>query len=248
MEPHGLFEGTVTDRGAYVLRIAWPQATQETEDPYSFGPLLGELDLHLFNEGRHFVMARVFGANETTLEGIKGVGFAVWAPNAERVAVVGDFNSWDSRRHPMRLRHPAGVWELFVPRLAAGERYKFDIVGAGGVPLPQKADPVAQQAEAPPQTASIVASAEPWPWRDKAWLDGRAARHAANAPISIYEAHLGSWLRQDGEMSWDKAADRLIPYVAGMGFTHLELLPITEHPFGGSWGYQPLSLFAPTGR
>src|SRR5262249_46268414 len=157
------------DRGAYLLRIAWPDAAQETEDPYSFGPLLGDLDLHLFNEGRHFELAEAFGANETTLEGVKGVGFAVWAPNADRVGVVGDFNAWVSGRHPMGRGFPAGVWERFVPRLAAGEHYKYDIVGAGGILLPQKADPVAQQAEAPPRTASVVASSEPLMWQDKAW-------------------------------------------------------------------------------
>jgi 1,4-alpha-glucan branching enzyme len=246
--PEGLFEGPVQDTANYLLRIRWPQAVQETEDPYSFGPMLGELDLHLFNEGRHFEMAKAFGANEMTVDGVSGVGFAVWAPNALRVAVVGDFNSWDSRRHPMRRRFPAGIWELFVPRVTAGSRYKFDIVGAGGIRLPQKADPIAQQAEASPNTASVVVSPRPWHWQDAAWMEARAGRQTRNAPISIYEVHLGSWLRQDCPMSWDRAAERLIPYLTGMGFTHLELLPITEYPFGGSWGYQPLGLFAPTAR
>ncbi len=246
--PDGYFEGTVVDRAAYLLRITWPAAVQETEDPYSFGFLLGELDLHLFNEGRHFEMAKAFGANCMTLEGVAGVGFAVWAPNARRVSVVGDFNSWDSRRHAMRLRYPAGVWELFVPRVEPGARYKFDIVGAGGVVLPQKADPLAKQSEAPPATASVVASPRTQRWHDQAWMAARAERQAPTAPISIYEVHLGSWLRVDGKVSWDDAADRLIPYLLEMGFTHLELLPIAEHPFGGSWGYQPLGLFSPTGR
>jgi 1,4-alpha-glucan branching enzyme len=244
----GLFEGAVTDRAPYLLRIAWPEAVQETEDPYSFGPLLGELDLHLFNEGRHFELASAMGANVTTLDGVEGVGFSVWAPNATRVAVVGDFNSWDSRRHPMRLRYPAGVWELFIPRVAPGARYKFDIVGPGGVRLPQKADPLAQQAEPSPATASVVAAPPAWRWHDEAWMQGRAARQAVDAPISIYEVHLGSWMRPDGGVSWETAAQRLIPYVLDMGFSHLELLPISEYPFGGSWGYQPLGLFAPTGR
>ncbi|TMJ30937.1 MAG: 1,4-alpha-glucan branching protein GlgB [Alphaproteobacteria bacterium] len=246
MQPEGFFEGTVVDRAPYLLRIQWPGGVQETEDPYSFGPLLGDLDLHLFNEGRHFEMAKVLGANAQTFQGVPGVGFAVWAPNAARVAVVGDFNAWDSRRHPMRLRYPAGVWELFVPRLAPGARYKFDIVGAGGVPLPQKADPLAKQAEPPPATASIVASPEPFDWHDADWMAGRARRHAKDAPIAVYEVHAGSWMR--ASQSWDDMADRLIPYAVDMGFSHLELLPITEHPFGGSWGYQPLGLFAPTGR
>jgi len=245
-QPDGMFEATVADRSPYLLRIAWPGAVQETEDPYSFGPLLGDLDLHLFGEGRHFELAEVFGAHAMTLEGVEGVGFSVWAPNASRVAVVGDFNAWDSRRHPMRLRFPSGVWELFVPRVSPGTRYKFDIVGAGGVPQPQKADPLAKQTEMPPATASVVASSRPLQWHDGAWMEGRAGRQARDAPISIYEVHLGSWMSAD--KTWDDAADRLIPYAVDMGFTHLELLPITEHPFGGSWGYQPLGLFAPTAR
>ncbi|HEY4171191.1 MAG TPA: 1,4-alpha-glucan branching enzyme, partial [Reyranella sp.] len=245
-QPDGFFEGTVADRAPYLLRIRWPDAVQETEDPYSFGPVLGDLDLHLFNEGRHFEMAKILGANAMTFQGVPGVSFSVWAPNATRVAVVGDFNSWDSRRHPMRLRFPAGVWELFVPRVSPGARYKFDIVGAGGVPVAQKADPLAKQAEAPPATASIVASPQPFDWHDSEWMAKRARHHSPDAPISIYEVHAGSWMRAC--QTWDDMADRLIPYAVDMGFTHLELLPITEHPFGGSWGYQPLGLFAPTGR
>ncbi|MFO1159471.1 MAG: 1,4-alpha-glucan branching protein GlgB [Reyranellaceae bacterium] len=244
----GMFEGRVGDLAPYLLRIAWPEAIQETEDPYAFGPLLGELDLHLFNEGRHFELAEAFGANARTLDGVTGVGFAVWAPNAQRVAVVGDFNGWDSRRHPMRLRHPAGVWELFVPRIAPGTRYKFDIIGAGGIKLPEKADPVAQQSEPPPRTASIVRAPGSWAWQDAGWMAERAHRQSADQPITIYEAHLASWMHAEGMPSWRTAADRLIPYVQDMGFTHLELLPITEHPFGGSWGYQPLGLFSPSGR
>jgi 1,4-alpha-glucan branching enzyme len=245
-EPDGFFEGTVTDRAPYLLHIKWPGAEQETEDPYSFGPLLGDVDLHLFNEGRHFEMARVLGASAMTFQGVPGVGFAVWAPNATRVAVVGDFNSWDLRRHPMRLRYPAGVWELFVPRVVPGARYKFDIIGAGGVPQPQKADPLAKQTEPPPATASIVASPEPFDWHDADWMAKRAERQTKDVPIAIYEVHAGSWMR--ASQSWDDMADRLIPYAVDMGFSHLELLPITEHPFGGSWGYQPLGMFAPTGR
>jgi 1,4-alpha-glucan branching enzyme len=245
-EPDGFFEGAVADRAPYLLRIRWPAAEQETEDPYSFEPFLGDVDLHLFNEGRHFELAKVFGANAITVDGVDGVGFSVWAPNATRVAVVGDFNAWDSRRHPMRLRYPSGIWELFVPRVRPGARYKFEIVGAGGVPLPQKADPLAKQTEVPPATASVVASPRAFDWNDAQWMSGRARRQTKDAPISIYEVHLGSWMQAN--KTWDDAADRLIPYALDMGFTHLELLPITEHPFGGSWGYQPLSLFAPTGR
>ena len=244
----GLFEGSVSDRTPYLLRVTWPETIQEAEDPYSFGPLLGELDLHLFNDGRHYRLADAFGANAVTLEGVAGVGFAVWAPNAQRVAVVGDFNSWDSRRHPMRLRYPAGVWELFVPRVSPGARYKFDIIGAGAIPLPQKADPLAQQSEAPPRTASIVRVPRDRAWQDGAWMAERSRRQAADQPISIYEVHLPSWMHGGGLPGWDAAAERLIPYVHDMGFTHLELLPIAEYPFGGSWGYQPLGLFSPSGR
>lgn len=248
----GLFEGPVERTGAYILRIQWPGAVQETEDAYAFGPVLGDLDLHLFNEGRHFELAEALGANVAAIDGVDGVRFAVWAPNAQRVAVIGDFNSWDRRRHPMRLRPSAGVWEIFIPRLGAGARYKFDIVGPGGVRLPDKADPVAQQAELAPATGSVVAApAAGLRWSDAAWMAGRAERQSARAALSIYEVHAGSWMRRKtgagaGERPlWDFLAERLIPYVQEMGFTHVELLPVTEHPFGGSWGYQPLGLFAP---
>jgi len=246
----GLFEGVLSDRGSYLLRIEWPGGVQETEDPYAFGPALGELDLHLFNEGRHFELASALGANVAEIDGVPGVRFAVWAPNAERVAVIGDFNSWDRRRHPLRLRYPSGVWELFVPRLESGIRYKFDITGPGGRHVPDKADPVAKQAEAAPSTASIVASPEPFVWQDHTWMRARAARQGVQAPLSIYEVHAGSWMHDasSDKPLWDFLADKLLPYVSDMGFTHVELLPVTEHPFGGSWGYQPLGLFAPTAR
>jgi 1,4-alpha-glucan branching enzyme len=247
----GLFEGLSDDFRPYRLRISWANSVQETEDPYSFGLLLGDIDLHLFSEGCHFALAEALGAQVRTIDGVPGVLFAVWAPNAKRVAIVGDFNSWDARRHPMRVRYPAGIWELFVPRLDAGERYKFDIVGPDGHRVPLKADPLSRQAEPAPATASIVAPPDRFRWRDAAWMDGRAARHEARAPISIYEVHLGSWFpphEATHEEVWDEAIVRLIPYIVRMGFTHVELLPITEHPFGGSWGYQPIGLFAPTSR
>jgi 1,4-alpha-glucan branching enzyme len=248
----GLFQGIVSERTPYLLRITWPGAVQETEDPYAFGLLLGDVDLHLFNEGRHFQLADALGANVMTIDGVRGTRFALWAPNASRVAVVGDFNTWDARRHPMRLRPGAGVWELFVPRIAEGTRYKFDIVGADGARVPLKADPLAKQTELPPATASVVASPAPFRWSDEAWMRDRARHHAPDAPLSVYEAHLSSWMRlahDSGATSiWDLAIDRLIPYLVDMGFTHVELLPITEHPFGGSWGYQPLSMFAPSAR
>jgi 1,4-alpha-glucan branching enzyme len=248
----GLFENVVADPSPYRLRIHWPDAVQETEDPYAFGLLLGDVDLHLFNEGRHFELAHCLGAQSLTMDGVTGVRFAVWAPNAERVAVVGDFNSWDRRRHAMRVRHGAGIWELFVPRVAAGSRYKYDIVGPGHVQLPWKADPVARQTETPPSTASVVPQPSHHRWHDHAWLAARGKRQAADAPIAIYEVHLASWLKPDQQnrsgSPWDFAVERLVPYLVDMKFTHVELLPVTEHPFGGSWGYQPLSMFAPSGR
>jgi len=251
----GLFEGRadagfLSRRTGYRLRIQWPGALQETEDPYAFGLILGDEDLALLARGEHDGLAQCLGAHCTAIEGVPGVRFAVWAPNARRVSVVGDFNAWDGRRHPMRLRHAAGVWELFVPRLAHGARYKYELLGRDGGLLPQKADPCAFQAEPAPGTASVVADPEPHAWTDDAWMAGRAARHAADAAISIYEAHAGSWLAREGggAWSWNELADRLIPYVTGMGFTHIELMPVMEYPFGGSWGYQPLGLFAPTSR
>ncbi len=252
-EPHGLFAGIADTTEEYLLRIQWPGAMQETEDPYSFGLLLGDLDLHLFNEGRHFELAFAMGARPMTVDGVPGVRFAVWAPNARAVSVVGDFNIWDARRHPMRSRHGAGVWELFVPRIGPGIKYKFAIVGPDGTHLPLKADPLARQTEAPPATASVVADCIPFAWGDEAWMAGRAERQRAGAPIAIYEVHPGSWLRPAADdptrfPCWDDLTERLVPYVKDMGFTHVEMLPVTEHPFTGSWGYQPLSLFAPSAR
>src|SRR5580658_9927797 len=191
---NGLFENFIPERAAYRLRIYWPDAVQETEDPYAFGLLLGDVDLHLFNEGRHFELAHCLGGQPLTIDGVSGVRFAVWAPNATRVAVVGDFNSWDRCRHPMRIRHGTGIWELFVPRVAPGSRYKYDILGSGEVQLPWKADPVARQTETPPSTASVVPQPDRHHWHDDAWLAARAKRQAPDAPIAIYEVHLGSWL------------------------------------------------------
>ena len=252
VHPAGLFAGESARPGtSYRLQIAWPGGTvQETEDPYAFGLLLGPLDLHLVAEGRHMELARVLGAQAMAVEGVPGVRFAVWAPNARRVSVVGPFNAWDGRRHPMRRRAEAGVWELFIPRLGAGALYKYEILGPDGAPLPLKADPLAQATEAPPATASRVVDPRPFEWTDEDWMAGRAAGQAPDAPISIYEVHAGSWWRDaDGTApDWDALADRLIPYARGMGFTHLEFLPVMEHPFGGSWGYQPLALFAPSAR
>ncbi|MBL6458597.1 1,4-alpha-glucan branching protein GlgB [Belnapia sp. T6] len=250
IHPAGVFAGRIARQAPYRLRIEWPGSVQETEDPYSFGLLLGEMDLHLFAEGRHFELAKVFGAQAMTLDGVAGVRFALWAPNAQRVSVVGDFNNWDGRRHAMRLRREAGVWELFIPRLRPGMAYKYEIVGPDGGTLPLKADPVATQTELPPDTASRIGDPTPFRWTDDEWMASRRARQAPDAPISVYEVHAGSWWHDaaGGSPDWDRLADRLIPYVQGMGFTHLEFMPVMEHPFGGSWGYQPLGMFAPSAR
>jgi 1,4-alpha-glucan branching enzyme len=252
VHPSGVFAAVLPEQTSYSLRIRWPDAIQTTDDPYRFAPLLGDLDLHLIGEGTHYNLTRALGANLMTIDDISGVRFAVWAPNASRVSVVGDFNSWDGRRHPMRLRPQAGIWEIFIPGLTVGERYKFEIVDQHGNLLAQKADPVARSAEPAPSTASVVAATDPFVWTDKAWLDARRGTDRHAEAISIYELHAGSWLRDmsDGArmLDWVELSQRLIPYVRDMGFTHIELLPIMEHPFGGSWGYQPLGLFAPTGR
>ncbi|MBV9553534.1 MAG: 1,4-alpha-glucan branching protein GlgB [Alphaproteobacteria bacterium] len=243
----GLFIGPSPGAGPYLLRIDWGGPIQETEDTYAFGPLLGELDIYLLAEGKHRELADCLGAHAVTIDGVKGVRFAVWAPNARRVSVVGDFNTWDGRRHPMRLRHGAGVWEIFVPRLAPGALYKYELLGPDGSLLPQRADPVAWRAEPPPATGSIVDDPAPFRWSDDPWLAARAKRQAPDAPMSIYEVHAGSWLRDgDGRsLGWSELADKLVDYVARMGFTHVEFLPVMLHPFGGSWGYQPLGQFAP---
>jgi len=256
LAPHpdydGVFTGPLPGNARYVFRVHWPGTVQETEDTYSFGPLLSDLDLHLFSEGSHWDLAWRFGANPATIDGVEGVRFAVWAPNAQRVSVVGGFNNWDGRRHPMRLRHSAGVWELFVPRLRAGERYKYEIIGRDGELLPLKADPLARATERPPATASVIADSWGFPWTDGDWMARRAQAQTPDAPIAIYEVHASSWLRPEGEpnatLDWRGLTQKLIPYAGALGFTHIEFLPIMEHPFGGSWGYQPLSQFAPSAR
>jgi 1,4-alpha-glucan branching enzyme len=248
----GRFSAMPKSVPTYRLRIQWGETVQETEDPYSFGPVLGDTDKYLFSEGSHWQLAGRFGAVPIVHQGIAGVSFAVWAPNARRVSVIGDFNSWDSRRHPMRLLHGAGIWELFIPRLLPGERYKYEIVDANGVTLPAKADPIARAAEMPPATASVIAPVPDYAWHDDDWRSQRPDSQSAEAPISIYELHAASWMRpegtESGTLTWAGLAQRLIPYVKQLGFTHIELMPIMEHPFSGSWGYQPLSQFAPSAR
>ncbi|MDN2568236.1 1,4-alpha-glucan branching protein GlgB [Aquibium sp. A9E412] len=252
IHPEGFFSAVLETRERFAYRLALAAGDSEwiVDDPYAFGPVLGELDEHLMGEGRHRELYRRLGSHPLTHEGVAGVVFAVWAPNARRVSVVGDFNAWDGRRHPMRKRHGAGVWELFVPGLEAGTLYKYEILGVHGDVLPLKADPVGQAHEAPPATASLVPGDSAHAWGDGAWLERRAAAQSRDAPISVYEVHLGSWQRDaSGAMlDYDTLADRLVDYVRHMGFTHVELLPVSEHPFSGSWGYQPIGLFAPTRR
>ncbi|WP_027133949.1 1,4-alpha-glucan branching protein GlgB [Geminicoccus roseus] len=252
--PAGFFEGVLADRPAwlaYRLRAtSFEGVVWETEDPYRFGPVLGPLDDYLLGEGTHRRLWEKLGAHLIEHEGVRGVHFAVWAPNADRIAVVGEFNDWDGRRHPMRRRLGAGVFELFVPGVGEGALYKYEIRGPDGNLLPLKADPVGFGAEYRPGTASRVSKVDAFAWADADWMTRRAALHNVQAPISVYEVHLGSWARGEDNrfLTYEELGDRLIPYAIEMGFTHLELLPITEHPFDGSWGYQPLGLFAPTSR
>ena len=219
-------------------------------DPYSFGPVLGPMDDYYIGEGSHLRLFDKLGAHAMEFEGVNGTHFAVWAPNARRVSVVGPFNQWDGRRHPMRVRVNTGVWEVFVPNVGAGEVYKFEIVGPDGKLMPLKADPFARQSELRPKTASVIADPKPFEWSDAKYMKERAKIDWRRKPVSIYEVHLGSWRRRaDGSfMSYDQLAEQLIPYAADSGFTHIELLPITEHPFDPSWGYQPTGLYAPTAR
>ncbi|MDB6062538.1 MAG: glgB [Verrucomicrobiaceae bacterium] len=241
-----LFAGFIASADRYRLRIQWPDAVEETEDPYAFGLLISDLDIYLFAEGQHLELGRCLGAQLTQVENVLGVRFAVWAPNARRVSVVGDFNSWDGRRHIMRKRVEAGLWELFVPRLKPGAKYKFEILGPHGL-LPLKSDPLALQVEPSPGSASIVTAPAAFEWTDAQWLQTRSEHQAPSAPVSTYEVHAGSWKQfAPGQTpTWDQLAETLIPYVSNLGFTHIELMPITAHPFGGSWGYQPLGLYAP---
>jgi 1,4-alpha-glucan branching enzyme len=224
---------------------------QEIDDPYRFGPVLGELDLHLFAEGRHLRLFDRLGAHPMTIDGAEGTFFAVWAPNAQRVSVVGDFNRWDGRVHPMRLRVGSGIWELFLPGLGDGQRYKYEIRTRYGARVFLKTDPFARANEPPPATASITPGPQAYVWRDADWINARPdAVDGLARPMAIYEVHLGSWARHpDGSfLSYRELAARLVPYVREMGYTHIELLPVLEHPYAASWGYQVTGFFAPTSR
>ncbi|MBV9221313.1 MAG: 1,4-alpha-glucan branching protein GlgB [Methylobacteriaceae bacterium] len=251
--PAGFFEGLIphrTARFAYRLRAENAGGMWELCDPYAFGPVLGTLDEHLLVEGTHRELYERLGAHVMSHEGAVGVHFAVWAPNARRVSVVGDFNAWDGRRHQMRKRIDSGLWEIFAPDLGEGAVYKYEIVGPDGALQPLKADPLGFGSELRPSTASIVARTDRFTWADGAYLEARDRLDPRRAPMAAYEVHLGSWRRRGdgGFLSYDELADQLVSYAADMGFTHLELLPVSEHPLDASWGYQPIGLFSPTRR
>jgi 1,4-alpha-glucan branching enzyme len=251
VDPRGLFEGAVEGPAQPVkYRARGHGAEWWITDPYSFGPVLGPLDDFLMGEGNHFRLYDKMGAHLIEHQGVAGVHFAVWAPNAERVAVVGDFNDWNPGRHVMRRRLDVGVWEIFIPDIGEGRAYKFAITGPHGAEQPMKADPFAFAAELRPKTASITTAPPQHVWKDAPHREHWATVDPRRVPISIYEVHAGSWDRDENGwyLSWDALAERLIPYVVEMGFTHIEFLPISEHPYDPSWGYQTTGLYAPSAR
>jgi 1,4-alpha-glucan branching enzyme len=250
-DDRGFFEarlGTRAGAGTYRLHVTYPGgASFDLADPYAFWPTLGDVDLHLAGEGRHEELWRRMGAHTMEVDGVAGTAFAVWAPSARSVRVVGDFNSWDGRLHPMRLLGSSGIWELFVPEVSSGQYYKFELITAEDRLL-TRADPFAFWAEVPPGQASRVFSSR-YEWGDADWLAARRSWDALRSPMSVYEVHLGSWRHQDGRpLGYRELAHALADHAGGMGFTHVELLPVAEHPFGGSWGYQVTGYFAPTAR
>jgi len=260
LRPEGFFEATWPSSQAvapapasYKIRGRTHQGEPfEIYDPYAFPYLLTEFDLHLMGEGRHFDTYEKLGAHVKTLEGVAGVHFAVWAPSAKRVSVVGDFNRWDGRVHPMRSRGSSGIWELFLPELAVGAIYKYEIIGPHGEVLPLKADPYGFRSELRPNTGSVVANLDNYQWNDAEWMHQRSQINWFESPVSIYEVHLGSWRRSPEDsnrwLTYRELGGQLIPYVKELGYSHIELLPIMEHPYDGSWGYQTLGYFASTSR
>ncbi|MBZ5608876.1 MAG: 1,4-alpha-glucan branching protein GlgB [Acidobacteriia bacterium] len=238
-EPHG-----------YRLRITlWNGSHVEMDDPYRFPPLISDFDLHIHGEGTQYESYRTMGAHLVACEGVAGVRFTVWAPNAEVVSVVGDFNDWDERRHPMRLRS-GGVWELFVPGVGAGTNYKYSVRARLRAYRQQKSDPYGFESEDPPKSASVVCDLESYRWGDQAWMEARARQDLLKEPVSVYEVHLGSWLRgpHNNYLTYRELASKLVDYAKRMGYTHIELLPVMEHPLSASWGYQVVGYYAPTAR
>ena len=252
----GLFEGTFAEADAdspprYELEITYADGGPYTiRDPYSFPPTLGEVDLHLIGEGRHEDLYGKLGAHVTKIDGVEGTSFAVWAPAARSVSVIGAFNDWRGDLDQMRSLGGSGIWEIFIPGVEDGTPYKFEILTPSGE-MRLKADPVAFATTVPPQTDSVVHRSS-HTWADDEWMEKRRETEPGGGPVSIYEVHLGSWRRvaEDGDrpLTYLELADELSAYVTDMGFTHVELLPVMEHPFGGSWGYQVTSQFAPTSR
>ena len=249
----GLYELTLSESpDVYSYRLTGPDAhVWEAEDPYRFPLQITDFDMYLFGEGSHYRTYEKMGAHAITINGVEGVQFAVWAPNAKRVSIIGWFNRWDGRHHPMQMHGSSGLWELFIPALKPGDLYKFEVKGQNDF-LAEKADPYAFAAELRPRTASVVWDIHKYEWEDSEWMEKRKSVDWLAEPTSVYEVHLGSWMRvpeeDDRWLSYRELADKLIPYVKDLGFTHIELLPISEHPFDGSWGYQTIGYYAPTSR
>lgn len=249
----GLFEIRLAPskiKTGYQLKAIYSGGEHRFEDPYRFEPTIGDLDLYLLSEGHHVHAYRMLGAHVMEQDGVKGTRFSVWAPNATGVCVAGDFNHWSTVKNPMRSRGGSGIWELFLPDAAADAAYKYVIRDANGHLLPLKADPFGFGGEMRPKSASVIRDLSAYTWQDSHWMEDRHTRHHRAAPMSIYEVHLGSWQKDENGnyLSYAELAERLIAYTKTMGFTHIELMPITEHPFDGSWGYQPIGLYAPTAR
>jgi 1,4-alpha-glucan branching enzyme len=254
IHPAGVFEGEarLPSSSAYLFQVRYGDATIFIEDTYRFPSELNPTDVYLFGEGTHEKLYQWLGAHLREVAGVKGALFTVWAPNAKRVSVVGDFNFWDGRHHVMR-RHPAsGLWELFIPGIEENALYKYEILSQNHGVLPLKADPFGFAAQHPPETASKIVAQSRYPWSDNSWLERKVEHGYRDQPVCIYEVHLGSWKRKgsngDQYLNYLELADQLIPYVQSMGFTHIQLMPISEYPFDGSWGYQPVGLYAPTSR
>ncbi len=252
----GLFEAVLREappRSHYRVRLVdYAGGVSERYDPYAFAPLLTDFDLHLFAEGTFFRAYDTLGAHLRSVDGIAGIHFVVWAPNAARVSIVGDFNQWDGRRHPMTNRGATGLWELFIPELPDCTLYKYEIRPRDRDAILLKADPYAFASELRPKTASVARELSHYQWNDHAWIEARRQRDPLSTPVTIYEVHLGSWMRVPEEdnrwLTYRELAAKLIPYAKDMGYTHLELMPVTEHPFDASWGYQSTGYFAVTSR
>ncbi|MCL2836575.1 MAG: 1,4-alpha-glucan branching enzyme, partial [Defluviitaleaceae bacterium] len=248
----GLFESIISSRTKwfrYKLRIETEGALWTAYDPYSFMPVISDYDLYLLAQGTHYEVYEKLGAIPMTVDGVAGVLFACWAPNARRVSVVGDFNNWDGRRHMMRLLKKSGVWEIFIPGLQRYDRYKFELINSSGS-LSMKSDPYARFCELRPSTNSLVFDIEGYEWGDNDWMDHRKSNNPLDGPINIYELHLGSWKRtpEGGLLTYRSIADDLAAYMKDMHYTHVELMPVSEYPFDGSWGYQVTGYYAPTSR